>query len=166
MNKKTLLLAVVLTAVLLFVSLPPVSAEPGAIECDLDITYDKHAPGQWYWLGEVSGPDCSVAGEIAFYAVPEEYSFAGKTVHFVENFVITPYSGGKIFGKNYGVWTLSTFKYRANGWVLDASPEWQHLIGYKYHEMGVTSTDTSNTPPDPIYAPGGWAILVPANRAP
>jgi hypothetical protein len=165
MNKKTLLLAVVLTAVLLFVSLPAVSAEPGAIQCDLDITHDYHDGEDMppYWLGTVIGPDCTVAGEIEFRAVPEEYFTSGKTIHFVETFVIRPYDGGELYGKNYGVWNLSTFKYRANGWVLNATPEWEQMIGYKYHESGTTS-DPADAPP--IYAPGGWAILVPANRAP
>jgi hypothetical protein len=164
MNRKTLLLAVVLTAVLLLVSLPAVFAEPGAITCDLEITYDVHEEGvDPYWLGSVTGPDCSVEGSIAFFAVRDEYFSAGKTTHFVENFVIWPDAGGEIHGKNYGNWNLSTFKYRANGWVLDASEEWEHMIGYKYHETGTTGNPDDGLP---ILAPGGWAKLVPANNAP
>ena len=167
MNKRTLILLAVLMVALLFVSFSTVLAKPdkpGSIDCVLDITFKEHTPGNWHWLGTISGPECTVAGTIEFYAVPEEYFTSGKTIHFVETFIIRPDGGGEIHGKNYGVWNLSTFKFRANGWVKDASPEWAHLVGYKYHEMGVTSTDTSNTPPDPIYAPDGWAKLVPANR--
>lgn len=167
MKKGTWLLITVLVVALLFASLSVVFAkpdEPGSIDCVLDITFDDHQPDTWYWLGTLSGPECTVEGEIEFHAVHEEYFTSGKTIHFVETFIIRPEGGGEIHGKNYGVWNLSTFKFRANGWILDASPAWAHLVGYKYHELGTTSTGTANTPPDPIYAPDGWAKLVPANR--
>jgi hypothetical protein len=148
---------------LLFVSLSAVSAKPGAIECDLEITYDtwdgeENPP---YWLGTLTGPGCTVEGSIAFFAVHDEYTYPGNTMHFVETFVIRPYAGGEIHGKNYGVWNLTTFKYRANGWVLDASEEWEYMVGYKYHETGTTGNPADGLP---IEAPGGWAKLVPANR--
>ena len=165
MKKGTWYLIVLLTGALLLVSISVVSAEPassGPIDCLLDITYDDHDEnGEPYWLGTVEGPDCSVAGTIEFYAVREEYFTAGKTMHFVETFVIRPVDGGELYGKNYGVWNMKSFKFRANGWVLDATQEWEHMIGYKYHESG-TTTDPADAPP--IDAPGGWAKLVPANR--
>jgi hypothetical protein len=152
-----------LTAALLFTSISVVSAEPnepGTIDCILDITYDVYPDGA-YWKGTVSGPECSVEGTIKFFAVGEEYFDAGKTTHFVEEFMIEPYSGGFIKGKNWGVWNFSTFKYRANGWVKETSPQWEYLVGAKYHEMGTTSALADGLP---LTAPDGKAKIVPANR--
>lgn len=163
MNKNLLILIILLTAALLLTSISVVSAkpnEPGTIDCVLDITYDVYEDGT-YWKGTVEGPECSVAGTIKFFAVDEEYFDAGKTTHFVEEFIIEPYSGGFIEGKNWGVWNFSTFKYRANGWIKETSPQWEHLIGAKYHEMGTTSDLADGLP---LTAPGGQAKIVPANR--
>ena len=164
MKKGSLILIIVLMVALLFASISAVSAQPGAsvpIECVLDITYDEYSPGEFYWDGTVTGPECSVEGTIRFDAVPEEYFDAGKTTHFAEEFTIEPYSGGVIYGKNLGVWTFSTFKYRANGWVTDATAEWAHLVGFKYHESGTTSNPADGFP---LTAPDGMMKMVPANR--
>jgi hypothetical protein len=142
----------------MLVSSSAVAARPGAggtIECALDITYDGSC-----WLGTVSGPDCSVAGTIRFDAVLDEYAFPGETMHFVEEFTIWPDDGGVIRGKNWGVWNMSTFKYRAHGWVREASDDWAHLVGSQYHEMG----KTSNPEEVPLTAPDGKMKIAPSNR--
>ena len=163
MKKRSLKIVVVLIVMLLFVPISAVSAGPdGAVECVLDITYDEYQPGVFYWLGTLT--DCELEGTIRFDAVPDEYAYPGKVILFVEEFTIHPYSGGEIKGKNWGVWNTTTFKFRANGWVLDASPEWAHLIGAKYHEMGTTSPYYGNPGDLPILAPDGVARLVPAQR--
>lgn len=161
MKKVSLIVLALIILVFLFASISAVSAQPNApIACVLDITYDDYiGPGEGYWLGTVTG--CSIEGTIRFDAVPEEYFDAGKTTHFVEEFTIEPYSGGVIKGKNWGVWNFSTFKFRANGWVTDASAEWAHLVGFKYHEMGTTSNPADGLP---LTAPDGTMRLVPANR--
>jgi hypothetical protein len=159
MKKGWLFLITVLVAAFLLVSSSAVAAQPsasGTIKCVLDISY-----GGSYWFGTVTGPECSVAGTIRFDAVPEEYSYPGKTMHFVEEFTIEPYGGGVIRGKNWGVWNMSTFKYRAHGWVREASDEWEHLVGAQYHEVGVTSDPALGLP---ITAPDGKATLAPSNR--
>ena len=115
----------------------------------------------FYWLGTVTGDDCDVEGTIRFDAVDEEYTFPGKTMHFVEEFTIWPDSGGWIKGKNWGVWNLTTFRYRANGWVKETSAEWDQLVGSKYHEGGVTGDLAEGFP---LLAPDGWMKIVPANR--
>ena len=162
MKKRSLIWVSVLVVAFLFVSSSVAAAQPsvpGAIECVLDITYDDYG-GETYWLGTVTGPECSVEGTIRFDAVPAEYFNAGKTLHFVEEFTIEPTSGGFISGKNWGLWNLSTLTYRATGWVREASDDWAHLVGSQYHEMGQTSD------PDvmPITAPGGWMRIALANR--
>ena len=165
MNKRIGLMVIVLVAALLKASVAVAATEPaspGAMECELDITYDVHVVGEDpFWMGTVVGPDCGVAGVIKFFAVGDEYTYPGNTMHFVEEFTLEPYSGGWIKGKNWGVWNLYTFRYRANGWVKETSDEWQHLEGAKYHESGVTGDPNAGLP---IYAPDGWAKLVPAQR--
>jgi hypothetical protein len=165
MKKGSLKLTAVLIFALLLVPISAVSAGSNApIECVLDITYDEYEPGVFYWDGTLS--DCDLAGTIRFDAVPEEYAEPGKALHFVEEFTIHPNIGGEIKGKNWGVWNFSTFKFRANGWVRETSPEWAHLVGAKYHEMGTTSPYYGDPDDLPIKAPDGAMKLVPANRPP
>jgi hypothetical protein len=163
MKKRSLLLITVLMVAFSFVSSSAVAAQPsgsGTIECVLDITYDNYGDG-FYWYGTVTGSECSVEGTIRFDAVREEYFDAGKTMHFVEEFTIEPSSGGVIKGKNWGVWNLTTFKFRAYGWVREASDEWAHLVGSHYHEMGRTSNPADGIP---ITAPDGKMRIAPSDR--
>ncbi len=74
---------------------------------------------------------------------------SGKTAHFFETWCVEPTSGGWFSGFNGGVWNLGTFKFRANGWVTDASSEWRHLVGHKLHEAGTTTNPF--TAPEPLY---------------
>jgi hypothetical protein len=159
MKKGTLIVLTVLMVALLFVLTSAVSAKPnesGSMECVLNIAYDEYAPEDFYWLGTVTG--CSIAGTIKFWEEDLNY-VVGKTEHFFEVFTIEPDSGGVINGRDEGVWNFSTFKFRANGCVTDASEEWAHLVGNKYHEMGTTSNPDEGLP---ITAPGGMMRLAPA----
>jgi len=161
MKTRSLFPIIVLVAACLLVSSSAVAAQPGAsgaIKCALDMSYNGS-----YWFGTVTGPDCSVAGTIRFDAVFDEYTYPGETMHFVEEFTIEPYAGGVIRGKNWGVWNMSTFKFRAHGWVREASDEWAHLVGAQYHEIGVTSDPALGLP---ITAPDGKAKLAPSKRPP
>jgi len=152
MKKRRLLRVTVLMVAFLLVSSAAVAAQPSgsaAIKCVLDITYDAHDECEEVvpcWFGTVTGPRCSVAGEIRFDAVEEEYSYPGNTMHFVEVFTLEPYSGGEIHGKDWGVWNMATFKFRAQGWVTSASEEWEHLVGSRYHEIGWTSNPADGLP--------------------
>lgn len=168
MNKKTLISAVVLTAVLLLVALTAVLAMPdkpgkaGAMNCVLDITYDVHEVGEDpFWLGTLTGPRCDVEGTIEFYKVPDEYIYGDEYMRFVESFVIRPYAGGELHGKNYGLWDLSNFDFWANGRVHVTTEEWDQLVGYTYSESGTTSNPADGLP---ITAPDGSSELVPGNR--
>lgn len=153
-------MVVVLTAVLLVAAFSAVSAKPRAIKCDLDITYDVYEEGKDpYWLGTVTGPDCDVEGTIEFYAVPDEYVYGDEYTRFVETFVIRPYAGGELHGKNYGLWRLSNFDFWASGWVLVASEEWDHMVGYRYFERGTTGNPADGLP---LEAPDGQAKLWPS----
>jgi hypothetical protein len=160
MKKRSLLLMTVLMVALLSTSITAVSAKPGAagpVECVVDIAVDPSVGD--FWSGTVTG--CSLAGKIEFVEKPTNY-VVGKTEHFFESFTIWPTGGGEIHGDDAGVWNFSTYKFRANGWVTDASEKWAYLVGYKFHEVGITSN------PDelPITASGVRMKLVPANRVP
>ena len=162
MKKRWLILTVALMVSLFLSSFSAVSAEPNEpIECIMDIVYDGHQPGEFYWYGPVSG--CSLEGHIRFDADLERPSyFEGNTLHFFEEFTIYPASGGEIYGENAGVGDFfKRFKFRANGWVTDATPEWAHLIGSKTFEMGTSSNPAEGLP---ITAPGTLLRIVPAER--
>ena len=139
MKKRTVALVLVLMVAILLASISVVSAKPespGAIKCDLDITFDNYEDGT-YWLGRLDGDDCRIAGSIKFFAVHEEYDCPpGNTMHFVETFIIEPDDGGSIEGKNWGVWDMRSGKFTAHGWVL-ASEGYPELVGNQYHERGV-----------------------------
>ncbi len=80
----------------------------------------------------------------------------GKTEHFFEKFVITTDGGDIIKGDDNGVWNFPTFKFRANGWVAEASGSSSYLVGYKLHEIGVT---TAFPPPPGVTTITGWATM-------
>ncbi|MCB9419275.1 MAG: hypothetical protein H6667_05705 [Ardenticatenaceae bacterium] len=158
MKKGLLLLMTALMITLLFASFSTVAAKPNApILCLVDMSHNGA-----YWEGEVYG--CSLAGIIRFDPDPENPSYpAGKTLHFFELFTIEPDSGGVIQGNTVGVGHLyEPFKFRANGWVTDATEQWSHLVGNKYFEMG-TSTDPLD-PSIPLAANGMEMRIVPTQR--
>jgi len=162
MKRRLVILIAALTLMLTFVWISAVSAEPSesaAIACVLDITLDDYPDGT-YWLGTLD--DCVLEGAIEFHSVDEEYRFLPNVWHFVEEFTIRPATGGEIYGKNWGEWNLKSAKFRAHGWVTDASDEWTDLIGSMYHEMGVTSTTDVSV--RPITAPDGSMIMAQGNR--
>jgi|GEM_PF-2836311 len=139
-------LAVALAAVLvlLFTSGGVLAAQsngPKIIKCDQFIAlYADDDP--IHWRGGLS--NCALAGADVHYYASEtkEYWESGKVAHFYEDFVIKPVTGGYISGYDDGLWTFSTWKFRAEGRVTDASDEWSYLIGYKFHEMGTTDALT------------------------
>lgn len=94
------------------------------------------------WYGTVEG---DIDGTVAFWETDANF-FPGKTEHYFEVFTILPEGGGSINGVDAGVWSFQTFKFRAQGWVTDASPEWASMVGYKYFEMGTTSDPNLGLP--------------------
>ena len=143
--RKFLALALIGVLVLLATSAsaPQVQQEK-QISCVMDIAVVCTADwSDCWWEGPVTG--CMLAGMVEFRENPA--TFPGKTQHFSEDFKFAPTAGGWIKGVDDGVWNFSTFKFRANGWVTQTSPEWAGLVGAKFHEMG-TTTD-----------PNGWPIL-------
>lgn len=144
-------MATTLFAVLILAVALPVSAKPGgAIKCEIPIEFNFHDGSTFpYWKGEISG--CDLEGmTIKFFhdadypqpnfdnpASPPPPVLVGNTYHFYELFTIYDLDGEPIlYGKDVGVLTFSNWKFRANGVVTAASPEWEHLIGSRYYERG------------------------------
>ena len=153
------LMTVLVAGMFSFLSLSAavVSAQPDEhqpLQCTADIAAaDWDLNGEVYWLGPIYG--CSIAGTVAFHEHWDENYVVGTTEHFFETFTIWPTAGGWITGADQGVWNFATFKFRANGWVTDASPQWAFMVGYKYHEMGATSS------PDTLPITGyGTAVMI------
>ncbi len=126
----------------------------GRIVCDAFITYDS-SPGidDPHWIGTLKGGALDGA-KIEFWEKSDNY-LAGKTEHFFEKMLIT-IGGDTISGDDAGVWNFSTFKFRANGRVTDATGPWAYLVGYKMHEMGFT---TEVPPPEGTYVINGTATF-------
>lgn len=130
----------------------PASAdEPAMLRMDIEITWSD-PPG--YWWGGVEG---DVTGMVTYTAWPGHEGYAtGQAAHFFETFTICvgepvtmsgctdPTEGEYIVGTLQGLYSLKgsagKWTFRANGVVTDASPEWEFLIGYRYHENGVTTS--------------------------
>jgi hypothetical protein len=164
MKRGVLLLSSALLVAVLSASFSVVSADSnGAIVCLTDIVYDEHdpidEPGVYYWYGPVYG--CELEGFLRYD--PDEDNepfFPGNSYHWFEKFTISPSSGGEIRGNNAGTVQWANYKFRANGWVTDASSEWAHMIGNKYFEMGTVS----ESPVPPFFAPGTLMRIAPAKN--
>jgi hypothetical protein len=161
-EKVSLISGTVLIVALLFVLISVVSAQSdqsAVIKCTADIVADEWKDGV-YWRGPVSG--CSLEGTVQFHENPDrDFTPNGTMAHFYELFTFYPDSGGYISGYNNGIWNFRNFNFRAQGFVTDASDEWAHLIGAKYHEMG-TTTDPGPDFALPIVATGTNSTIVPA----
>lgn len=152
--KKVMAPTIVAALVLLATSGAAVPAQTSKpIACVIDIQFDcvqmcsdENEPNCWdcAWRGPITG--CSLTGGTIEFREQPQNRWPGKTEHFFEKFIIYAPGGGTISGDNAGVWNFATFKFRANGRVTEASPEWAHLAGAKFHEMGTTSDPATTWP--------------------
>lgn len=133
---------------LVFVSMPAASAgedEPmrGMIDASFPLINFPACVNDdsCFWTGTVSG---DLAGDIEIHELWARNYIVGNpatgTEHFFETFKIELDSGGWVSGVDAGVWNMGTGKFRANGWVTDASADLGDLVGYKLHESGVVTT--------------------------
>jgi hypothetical protein len=134
--------------VILAVLTPAVTATTQ--KCDQTITINDYgAPGPHpdhsetiYWMGVISG---DLSGTIYFWELMPDPYLVGNVMHFLEDFYID-FGDGWVSGYDKGVWNFATFKYRATGWVTDASANYEDLIGCKFHEEGVTNHGPESLP--------------------
>jgi len=98
-----------------------------------------------YWVVTLTG---DVNGTMYVYGdESREFFFPGKTEHFFETWEVYSDAGDWLFsGNDAGVWSFVTFKFRANGWVTDASSDWAYLVGHKFHEIGTTTDPFTGNP--------------------
>lgn len=87
------------------------------------------------WSGTFEG---DITGTVAFWETASNY-VAGRWERFFEVFTIQPDSGGYINGIQKGTWSFKTLEFSTSGWVTSTSDEWSDLLGYRFHEAGITS---------------------------
>lgn len=110
--------------------------ESESLTAEMQISIDLSVPfKKIHWEGPLTS---DIEGTIEFWEHWDQNYVVGGTEHFFETFIIET-KHGTITGVDEGVWNFATFKFRANGWVTDATGDWAYLVGYKFHEMGTTS---------------------------
>jgi hypothetical protein len=108
--------------------------EPILWHVELDVVWEPSP----YWTGTITTPEGDLVGSILLTENPA--TFHGITEHFDEDCTITTADGTVLKGHDLGVYNLKTFKFKANGWITEASSSaWEYLVGYKMN-MGGTTT--------------------------
>ena len=147
-----LLVACALTSVLMTVI--AVNAKPlyGEMALSKPPIGPPHPEGPLYWNGTISG---AINGKIYFYNTGREV--VGNVKHFWEVWLITDDAGDMLLnGTDKGVVTLANMKFRMNGVVTDAAPQYEHLIGRNVHMSGIVISLGSGVK----QAPGEFRLLV------
>jgi hypothetical protein len=156
--RKVLAVTLICILALLFTSVGTVSAKPKEIKffrCDQRITFDSNLPDP-HWIGTLR--DCDLKGKVEYWETDQNY-VSGDTEYFFEIFKITT-NRGVINGVDNGVWSFTTFKFSADGHVTSATGFWKHLVGYKFHEKGVTTSPDLPNPDFPvIYGTGTMSLI-------
>ncbi len=156
--RKALAALVAFAFAFLAVSVPVVSAqseEPTYLQCNMEIDVVFANPA--YWVGTLDG--VFEGATIQFVEGPSHW--LSNVAHFTEVFTITTKEGDVITGFDEGLYNLNMFKFRANGFVTDVtggSGDWAFLVGYHFHEMGVT---TPFNPPNPVHGTATMTLVAP-----
>jgi hypothetical protein len=159
MRKKNVVLYIAIVFALTMVIAPLVTAKPNNLlngDVYIELQWDFDGPGgtqPYSFIGTVSG---DIDGDL-YITLLEAWFPALGVEHFTEYWRIEPYSGGYIEGENKGKWTMSNFKWVANGEVTGASLEYDHLIGSKW-QYGGTTDDPSVGPPNLVTGNGEFHI--------
>jgi len=125
-----------LTSALSIASVSATSNENEPLRCHMEIDV-YWTPTPPHWIGTITG---DITGTIEFWEGPAK--LVGNVDHFSETFIIKT-SDGIITGYDLGLYNFNTFKFRANGWVTGAEPAdgpLAYLVGYKFFEIGTTTT--------------------------
>jgi hypothetical protein len=144
-NMKKVFAITVITVLALLITSAVVFAKPGngpnIIKCDQFIAVYLNEGENAHWRGTLT--NCELDGAtVHYYGIDTNRNSKGMSSHFAENFVIYPngddYPEVFIKGSEEGLWNMNTFKFRSEGRVTEANGPWSYLVGYKFHEMGVT----------------------------
>jgi hypothetical protein len=122
---------------LMLVVLPAASAhpiKPLTMEVVSDLVFPEE-PDVPHWAGTITG---DVAGTIRLDV--SSSAFPGSTQHWDEVNVITTDGDATITVESKGVWNFATLKFRTIGIVVDATGEYEYLIGARAHGMGYTDS--------------------------
>lgn len=129
-------------------SVPTVTADSDeTLKCTMEIDVFWTTPA--HWEGTIAG---DIDGSIEFWENPAK--LVGVLDIFSEDFTIVTDDGTTITGYDVGVYNFKTLKFRANGLVTEVTPatsDWAYLVGYHFHEMGVT---TAFVPGEPVHGEG------------
>jgi hypothetical protein len=127
----------ILFLTLTLVAIPTVSAKPkGYSGTEVIYSGAPYGPDD-HWAGPISG---AILGTVEFWETnggANNY-VVGQTEHFFEVFLITT-SCGTVSGTDKGLWSLVNYNFKAGGPVTGATGCNSGLVGYKFHEQGVTS---------------------------
>ena len=140
MRKKTILLCIVSILSLSVLLAPTSIAKPETmLNCDVFITLNWDFVGfggtsPYSWIGTVTG---DVNGDL-YVAMQEAWFPSPGTEHFTEEWLIVTFTGN-IIGEVEGKWTMSNYKWVANGEVTDATGDWVYLIGSQMQYGGTTT---------------------------
>jgi len=142
--KKAACAVLVLTMLMLVVAFAP-AASAKTLKCIQTIQFNDWGVAgpnpdhteTGYWMGTISG---ALSGTVYYWEnMPDPY-IVGNVMHFSEDFYIEFEDGEWVSGYDKGLWNFATFKFRATGWITDASENCEYLIGSKFHEEGFTTS--------------------------
>ena len=106
------------------------------INCDIYIVLTMGVG----WDGQISG---DIDGEFFIQPLGQYFDYEPFEVYWEEWQIET--DEGTITVLQSGVWSFDTFKFLSNGPVVDATGEWEYLIGSTMYVSGVTT----EVPPPP-----------------
>ena len=130
-KKSIALLTVVLTLTLVMIA--TVQARPLRSEVTLELVGPEVTPeGTLTWTGDLTG---DIVGTINFYALAEP-KMTGDAWHFLEKWEIIA-GDNWLKGTDTVLVNWDNDKFRAHGVVTEASPDWAHLVGRRFHASGI-----------------------------
>ncbi len=149
MRRFVVLPALALTLILLLPGTAP-AEEPLIGQMELDFYLDNPV-----WRGNITG---DISGNMFFTNVGpgrRGVEERGMTLSFEEVWLITDEYGNMLLtGTDEGVVSANS-KYRMNGVVTGAAPEWSYLIGRAVHMSGYITWDPTGLP---LTAPGTFRV--------
>jgi hypothetical protein len=132
------------------------ASESESIRCEVSISLNWDS-GPPTWMGKIEG---DIEGELAInniganfdYPEPDPAEEDRIWEFYWEEWSIET-DDGTITAIQAGVWNFETFKFLSNGPVVEATGEWEYLVGSTIYVTGVTS-EFPVDPPTPVTGEG------------